>query len=228
MGDDAGEVAGEAAGGDRRAASLDAMRLAQALARVPSSRRRNEVPRRWVDREQRLEYWLGLVAQAVTGRLQAGLAEFGISYAEWGVMAVLARRRHAFHMELARVTGMSKGGVTKMMVRLELQGMVVREGDLDTTWVADFSRAPWELTSLGWSTLHVLEAVADENETHGFGHLPAGDRQALDQLLRALARHHGWGSFDGTEGWRDLRETQGEGRLVSAPSPARRRHPIKR
>lgn len=211
---------------ERRVA--DEARLAQALARIPSSRRQKDVAPPWLHREQRLEYWLGLVAQGVTGRLQEAFAKFGVSYAQWGAMAVLARRRHAFHMELTRVTGVSKGGVTKMMVRLEAQGLVVREADIPNTWMADSTRAPWELTPLGWSTMHVLEAIADENEAHGFGHLSPAERRALDLGLRRLAHHHGWGVSDGEDAWRDIRREPGEGPQVSAPSPARRRLPLKR
>ena len=40
--------------------------------------------------------------------------------------------------------------------------------------------------------MHVLEAVADENEEHAFGHLAPDEEQALSQALQGLARHHGW------------------------------------
>jgi DNA-binding MarR family transcriptional regulator len=169
-----------------------------------------------------------LLSRRVTGGLQAAMADFGVSYGEWGAMAVLARRRHAFHSELARVTGMSKGGVTKMMARLDQQGLVVREADVDVNWMADASRAPWELTPLGWATLEVLEAIADEGEDLGFGHMAPDARQALVRTLRGLARHHGWDLPEEPGHWRDIRAEAGEGWQVAAPSPARRRGPIRR
>ena len=222
---------GEGPAGSRDAAwkrREEARRLAAALAQVPSSRRKHWSPPTWPHREQRLEYWLGLVAQHVTGRLQRTLAGFGVSYAEWGAMAILARRRHAFHVELTRVTGMSKGGVSKMMGRLDQIGFVVRDADLDVTWLADPRGAPWELTPLGWSTMHVLEAAADENESHLFDHLDPEDRRDLGRALQALALHHGWGVAVGRDGRPDWRATPGEGPQASAPSPARRRHGWKR
>jgi DNA-binding MarR family transcriptional regulator len=200
----------------------EADRLVAALSKVPSSRRAGWAPPRWPHREQRLEYWLGLVAQEVTGRLQRLLGDFGVSYAEWGAMAILARRRHAYHVELTQVTGMSKGGVSKMMGRLDRIGLVVREADVATTWMADASRAPWELTSLGWATLQVLEAAADENESVLFDHRAPEQRRGLALALQRLARHHRWGEAD-REGRPDLRATPGEGPLASAPSPVRRR-----
>jgi DNA-binding MarR family transcriptional regulator len=88
--------------------------------------------------------------------------------------------------QLATRMGLTRGGVTKLADRLIARGLLARLAD-----DSDGRGQRLTLTDAGRTLVPELAALADQNETALFGHLPPQTRAALDQMLRDLIRHHG-------------------------------------
>jgi DNA-binding MarR family transcriptional regulator len=80
---------------------------------------------------------------------------------------------------------MTKGAASKVITRLEEKGLAARqlaEGRAREQCLA--------LTAAGKALVPKLAALADANDAHFFGHLPAAERSALTQAMQALVQHH--------------------------------------
>lgn len=133
-----------------------------------------------------LGFWLRLVSNQVSGRFRQLLEEQGSSVSEWVALSALSRRPGTTHAELIQALGMTKGATSKIVSRLEQQGLARRQQ-------AGGSRTQvLSLTPRGRGLVPRLAALADQNEAHFFGHLPPRERSALMQAFRGLVKHHGF------------------------------------
>ena len=135
--------------------------------------------------EAHLGFWLRFVSNHVSIRFQQLLEEKGVTVTEWVALRTLWSRDETTHSELIQALGMTKGAASKVVSRLEEKGLAARQ-------LAD-GRAREQclaLTAAGKALVPKLAALADTNDDHFFGHLPAKERQALTQAMRALVQHH--------------------------------------
>ncbi len=135
--------------------------------------------------ETHLGYWLRRVSNAVSSAFAQALEAERISVAEWVVLRLLhgATRRAA--ADLATVTGMTRGAVSKILDKLEHKGLTLRTenpNDNRVHWLA--------LTREGQRLVPRLAALADRNDAHFFDCLSAQERATLRRLLEKLTDHH--------------------------------------
>jgi len=135
--------------------------------------------------EAHLGFWLRFVSNHVSIRFQRLLEEKGVTVAEWVALRTLWSQDETTHAELIQALGTTKGAASKVMSRLEEKGFAVR-------YLVD-GRAREQslvLTTAGKALVPQLAALADGNDAHFFGHLPAAEREALSQAMKDLVRYH--------------------------------------
>ena len=135
--------------------------------------------------EAHLGFWLRFVSNHVSLRFQQLLEAQGVTVTEWVALRTLWSQDETTHAELILALGMTKGAASKVVSRLEEKGLAERQ-------LAD-GRAREQslrLTAAGQALVPQLAALADANDAHFFGHLPAAARQSLTQAMQALVRHH--------------------------------------
>ena len=135
--------------------------------------------------EAHLGFWLRFVSNHVSTRFQALLEERGVTVTEWVALRTLLAQRETSHAALITALGMTKGAASKVISRLEEKGLAQRQ-------LAE-GRAREQvlvLTAQGRALVPRLAALADANDAHFFGHLPAPERQTLMDTMQALVQHH--------------------------------------
>jgi len=135
--------------------------------------------------EAHLGFWLRFVSNHVSIRFQQQLAKKGVTVTEWVALRTLWSHDETNHAALILALGITKGAASKLVSRLEEKGLAVRqlaEGRAREQCLA--------LTATGKALVPQLAALADANDAHFFGHLPANERQALTQTLQDLVQHH--------------------------------------
>ncbi len=140
-------------------------------------------PREISGLDDHLGFWLRLVSNQVSDTFRKRLEAAGCSVTEWVAMRTL-HDAPATHAALVSALGMTKGAVSKVVVRLEARGLVARRpGD-------DRRSQALSLTAKGRTLVPELARLADENDTAFFGPLTAAQRRALLRTLRELAATH--------------------------------------
>ena len=135
--------------------------------------------------ESHLGFWLRFVSNQVSSRFENLLAEHDISVTEWVAMRSLYGRMDASHAELISALGMTKGAASKVISRLEAKELAGRQLSRDSQ-----REQVVFLTETGHALVPKLAAMADENDTHFFGHLTDLQRQSLITLMQELVIHH--------------------------------------
>lgn len=135
--------------------------------------------------EDHLGYWLRFVSNHVSRRFRQLLEAEGISVTEWVALRALFEQAETGHAELIQRLGMTKGAASKIVSRLEERGLAQRR----TARNAPRGQV-LGLTRKGKALVPRLSALADRNDAHFFGHLPAEQRKALRNLLETLVEHH--------------------------------------
>lgn len=135
--------------------------------------------------EDHLGFWLRFVSNHVSGRFEKLIAAHGLTVTEWVALRTLYNKTQNTHAELIEALGMTKSAASKVVTRLEAKGLAIRIS------AAHSAREQWiVLTPQGLELLPVLAACADDNEQFFFGHLDSGTRQALQQVMMDLTKHH--------------------------------------
>ncbi|WP_106814540.1 MarR family winged helix-turn-helix transcriptional regulator [Microbacterium timonense] len=126
------------------------------------------------------------VALALTERLVAVYAEFGLSEGEFDVLATLRRAGEPYERaagELADHTMVTTGGLTKRVDRLEARGLVERR-----TEASDARRRLVRLTPEGRDLIDRAIAAHLAGEHRIVGGLGATDAASLEQILTRWLR----------------------------------------
>jgi DNA-binding MarR family transcriptional regulator len=135
--------------------------------------------------ESHLGFWMRFVSNQVTSRFESQLATYGISVTEWVAMRALYNRLDVTHAELIDALGMTKGAASKIISKLESKGLAQRNQAKDS-----LREQILFLTDEGKQLVPKLAALADENDTHFFGHLPESQRKSLMMLMKELVVYH--------------------------------------
>lgn len=135
--------------------------------------------------ESHLGFWLRFVSNQVSSRFENLLAEHDISVTEWVAMRSLHGCMDATHADLISALGMTKGAASKVISKLEAKGFAERQLSKDSQ-----REQVLFLTEMGNELVPKLAAMADENDTHFFGHLTDLQRQSLMTLMKDLVIHH--------------------------------------
>ena len=135
--------------------------------------------------EMHLGFWLRRVSNAVSGAFSRALQEKQASVAEWVLLRELFERGQSTPGDLAEVSGLTRGAVSKIIDKLEAKGWIqadAKEGDGRFRLLS--------LTSEGRRNLPVLAKVADTNDARFFGCLEQAEKKALRELLTKVADHN--------------------------------------
>jgi DNA-binding MarR family transcriptional regulator len=135
--------------------------------------------------ESHLGFWLRRVSNAVSGAFSRALREKHTSVAEWVLLREIFERGQSAPGELAEISGLTRGAVSKIIDKLEAKGWIqadAKEGDGRFCLLS--------LTREGRRNLPVLAKVADTNDTRFFDCLDQAERDALRELLTKVAAHN--------------------------------------
>lgn len=149
------------------------------------SRRARQAPRVVAPLEAHLGFWLRFVSNHVSLRFRQLLEQEDVTVTDWVALRTLWAQQGSGHAGLIQALGMTKGAASKVVSRLEGRGLVQRvpvEGRAREQAVT--------LTASGKALVPRLAALADANDDHFFGHLPAVERRALMNAMEALVEHH--------------------------------------
>lgn len=140
-------------------------------------------PRSLSPLEAHLGYWLRFVSNHVSAAFAAKLATQDVSVAEWVILRELYDRGPTPPSDLAALTGMTRGAITKIVDRL------IDKSLADRTPSKEDGRAQTiALTPSGKTLTPKLAALADRNDEEFFGHLKRSDREHLDAVMRDIVR----------------------------------------
>ena len=129
-------------------------------------------------------YQLSILANTVSRALAERYGEeFGLSIAQWRVMAVLGREGGLSAGEVAERTAMDKVGVSRAVAALSKSGRVSQRTDPD-----DGRRRHLRLTAAGRRVYRRIVPRAREFERAFIERLDVRERSMLERLMPALHR----------------------------------------
>ncbi len=129
-----------------------------------------------------MPYRLAVAAHAISRALSEVYSrEFGISVAEWRVLANLGRFGPLKAGELAERSSLDKPKVTRALQRLEARGLLQR-----TVFSADRRQVRLALTRRGRLQFRQIAALALDWETNLLAALPPAERAIFDRVLTKI------------------------------------------
>ena len=132
-------------------------------------------------------YWLRYVSNHVSHAFARKVEAQGVTVAEWVLLRLMLQQGPASPSQIAAAAGMTRGAVSKLVDRLCRKGLAVRESSK-----SDRRFQMVKLSEAGTRLVPVLARIADANDHEFFGHLNAGDRSMLVNLLREMVVRNGW------------------------------------
>lgn len=136
--------------------------------------------------EAHLGYWLRRVSNEVSGAFARALAEEHVSVAEWVALRLLQNETERSSADLATLTGMTRGAVSKILDKLEAKSLVTRAASVDDGRVHRLA-----LTKSGQRLVPKLAVLADRNDASFFDVLTAKEQAELRRLLEKITDAHG-------------------------------------
>lgn len=141
-----------------------------------------------IDHKQ-LVYAVFILRSLFSREADEALAAWSLNFTSYGVLATLRRIGRPFRMtpgELSRVLGLTTGGTSNILRRLEALGFVSRHRDCD-----DGRSVTVELTPLGRATVDEAATVVTRNEAARLDVLTARERATLYTLVRKVIARFG-------------------------------------
>lgn len=129
-----------------------------------------------------LGYWLRMVSNQVSLAFAKKLEAKDVTVAEWVVMRELYDVETLAPSRLAERMGMTRGAISKLADRLIAKALIAREASPD-----DGRAQTLALTAEGRRLVPELAALADTNDEEYFGDLQPGERQMIEDMLKAIA-----------------------------------------
>ena len=131
-------------------------------------------------------YWMRLISNSVSHAFARKLQANGVTVAEWVVLREMYGGDDSTSPgEIAALTGLSRGAISKLITRLLDKGLVHRQESADDRRYQDI-----ELTARGRALVPKLAASADLNDAEFFHCLSGQERSRLLAVLQKLASHH--------------------------------------
>jgi DNA-binding MarR family transcriptional regulator len=131
-------------------------------------------------------YWMRLISNNVSHAFARKLLANGVTVAEWVVLREMYGGDDSTSPgEIAALTGLTRGAISKLITRLLEKGLVHRQEAVEDRRYQDI-----ELTARGRALVPKLALSADENDAEFFDCLTAQERSRLLAVLQKLAAHH--------------------------------------
>lgn len=126
-------------------------------------------------------FWLRYVSNHVSHAFAKKLLDSGVTVAEWVILREMFDRDGTTPSDLAGVTGLTRGAISKLADRLIAKHLLAR------TYARDDRRyQTLALTTAGRSLVPTLAQLADENDEEFFAALSPKQRKRLVTTLRKL------------------------------------------
>lgn len=131
-------------------------------------------------------FWMRMVSNSVSHAFARKLEESGVTVAEWVVLREMYSGDDTTSPgEVARLTGLTPGAVSKLISRLLAKGLVTRKEAAKDRRFQDI-----QLTSAAIAIVPSLAKLADQNDREFFGGLTDSDRESLSRLLKKIVALH--------------------------------------
>jgi DNA-binding MarR family transcriptional regulator len=134
------------------------------------------------DLHSHIGFWLRYVSNHVSHAFAQKLLDSSITVAEWVILREMFDRDGTAPSDLAEITGLTRGAISKLAERLIVKQLLVR------TYAKDDRRyQTLQLTRAGRNLVPTLAQLADENDEEFFAALSAKQRKRLVNTLKKLA-----------------------------------------
>ncbi len=131
-------------------------------------------------------YHLRVVSNAVSHSFARKLAASDVTVAEWVILREMyAGDESTSPSDVANLTGLTRGAISKLIDRLLHKGFVTREESS-----GDRRYQEIKLTNNAFKLVPKLAGIADENDENFFSILAQSEKNALTSILRKLAEVH--------------------------------------
>ena len=131
-------------------------------------------------------YWMRVVSNSVSYAFARKLDSTGVTVAEWVVLREMyGGDNESAPSAIARLTGLSRGAVSKLIERLFKKGLVTRAEASGDRRYQDI-----RLTEKALSLVPKLAALADKNDEEFFSVLSGAERSSINEILRKIAKAH--------------------------------------
>jgi DNA-binding MarR family transcriptional regulator len=132
-----------------------------------------------------LGFWLRAVSNHVSQTFARKLLASGVTVAEWVILREMFNRPGTAPSDLAALTGLTRGAISKLVDRLVAKDFLAR------TYAEDDRRyQSLALTTAGNKLVPKLAAIADENDKAFFATLSKKERAKLRATLAKLVEAH--------------------------------------
>lgn len=130
---------------------------------------------------RRLGYRLSRLSKLMQTRLEARLAEHGLTRLKWCVLSGVGLERIGTPSELAHHIGITRPAASRLLMQMRKDGLISQSlGD------GDGRSRHIELTALGQEALKRCLPLVEDNQRHFTAKLGVEERQALDCVLDTL------------------------------------------
>lgn len=137
------------------------------------------------DLKAHIGFWMRMVSNHVSYAFARKLQNTGVTVAEWVVLREMYGRDDATPSQLADLTGMTRGAISKLIDRLVEKKLVNRAERTDDRRYQDIA-----LTSAGMRLVPSLATLADNNDREFFSVITAAEHAALIATLKKIAQRH--------------------------------------
>jgi DNA-binding MarR family transcriptional regulator len=133
------------------------------------------------DLHSHIGFWLRYVSNHVSQAFAQKLLASGVTVAEWVILREMFERDGTAPSDLAELTGLTRGAISKLADRLIAKKLLAR------TYAKDDRRyQTLALTTAGKRLVPSLAKLADENDEQFFAALSPKQRKRLVNTLRKL------------------------------------------
>jgi DNA-binding MarR family transcriptional regulator len=133
------------------------------------------------DLHSHIGFWLRYVSNHVSHAFAQKLLASGVTVAEWVILREMFDRDGTAPSDLAELTGLTRGAISKLAERLIVKQLLVR------TYAKDDRRYQMlQLTAAGRNLVPTLARLADENDEEFFAALSTKQRKRLIGSLKKL------------------------------------------
>jgi DNA-binding MarR family transcriptional regulator len=133
------------------------------------------------DLHSHIGFWLRYVSNHVSHAFAQKLLASGVTVAEWVILREMFDRDGAAPSDLAELTGLTRGAISKLADRLIAKKLLARSYAKD-----DRRYQTLALTTAGRSLVPTLAKLADENDEQFFAALSPKQRKRLVNTLKKL------------------------------------------
>ncbi|MGA7156499.1 MAG: MarR family winged helix-turn-helix transcriptional regulator [Acidobacteriaceae bacterium] len=133
------------------------------------------------DLQTHIGFWLRFVSNHVSHAFAQRLVDSGVTVAEWVILREMFDREGTAPSDLAEITGLTRGAISKLADRLIAKQLLAR------TYAKDDRRyQTLALTPAGRDLVPQLAKLADDNDEEFFAALSPKQRKRLVTTLKKL------------------------------------------